>query len=112
MKGCAAGDGDCRQCVLIALCSPTFVRLRVELRFEQICVWKQKGVLIRLEKEESAAWRLAPWLRSLVPTSAPPPRTTAADHFSFSVYRGVSLQSTMNLLRQNLIRQAVLQFLH
>lgn len=38
------------------------------------------------------AGRLATWLRSLVPTSAPPPKTIATDHFSFSVYRGASLQ--------------------
>lgn len=90
MAGCAAGVGDHRQC------APTFVHLCVELRFEQIFFFlislRQKGLLIRLEKEESLAGRLATWLRSLVPTSAPPPKTTATDHFSFSVYRGVSLQ--------------------
>lgn len=36
--------------------------------------------------------RIALWLRSLVPTSAPPPKTTATDHFSFSVYRCANLQ--------------------
>ncbi len=57
--------------------------------------------MIRLEKEESAAWRLAPWLRSLVPTCASPPKTTANDHFSFSIYGDLNLHSGMKLLQQS-----------
>lgn len=46
-----------------------------------------KCVLIRLEKEEeSAAGRLMLWLHSVVPASAPPPKTTATDHWWVSIY--------------------------
>lgn len=65
------------------------------MRFFFCLLWKQKGLLIRLDTEESAPGRLAPSLRSLVPTSAPLPRNTATDHFSFSAHEGVSLQSGM-----------------
>lgn len=78
--------GGDRQCVLIALCSylcasACWAKIWADFFF----LWQQKGLLIRLEKKESAARRLAPWLRSLVPTSAPPPKTTATDHFSSSI---------------------------
>lgn len=47
--------------------------------------------MIRLEKEEeSAAGRLMPWLRIAVPASAPPPKTTATDHWRVSVQRSRS----------------------
>lgn len=51
--------------------------------FNQICV------LIRLEKDEdSAAGRLMLWLHSVVPAPAPPPKTTATDHwYSRSAFR-------------------------
>lgn len=64
-------------------------------------LWKEKGLLIRLDMKESVAGRLVPWLHSLVPTSAPPPRRTATDHFSFSAHRGMSLQSWMFVMTES-----------
>lgn len=74
-----------------------------ELRFEIFFHFlffcgSRKVLLIRLEKK-SAARRLAMWLRSLVLTCASPPKTNAFDHFSFSVYRGVGLQSGVKFTR-------------
>lgn len=105
-EGCAVGlwfPAVCANCW-----APTLVHLHVELRFEKIFLWKQKGTLIRLVKGGSVDWRLALWFRSLVLTSASPPKTTATNHFLFRVYRGVSLQSRMKFLRHDLIHQAVL----
>lgn len=79
--------------------APTFVHLRVELRFEEICLWKQKGLLIRVGAEESAGGRLVTWLRSLAPTSAPRPRRTATDHISFSAQCRASLRPRMKFSR-------------
>lgn len=58
-----------------------FVAFRVCLFLNQDCC-----VLIRLEKEEeSPAGRLMLWLHSVVPASAPPPKTTATDHWWVSI---------------------------
>lgn len=101
-KGCAAGVGDDWQCVLIAQCSYLCASACRAKIWADLFLWKQKVFcvfLIRPERGDSAPWRLAPWLRSPHPTSASPPKTTATDHFSFSVHRGVGLQCGVRLLR-------------
>lgn len=55
-------------------------------------------ILITVDKEEeSVAGRLVLWLRSLVPASASPPKTTATDHFWFSVERSTRLHIAASL---------------
>jgi len=77
------------------------------------CFVESEKCIDQALEEECPVGRLAPWLRSLVPASAPPPKTTAAHHFSCSAYRGESLRSRMKLLRHNPIyRAAIINPLH